>query len=108
MRTLNFIVEHQIIKKDPACDFTGLVRGTEGYLKAEFLFSPEWKDCVKVIAFRRNGRECEPQILKNGKSCMIPKEALIGGSFDVQVLGRKGDLKITTNRVVVEQNGGKA
>ena len=40
MRTLKFIVEGQIIKQDPSCDFTNLVPGTEGYLRAEFSFSP--------------------------------------------------------------------
>ena len=42
MRILKFVVENQKIKQDPSCDFSGLVAGTEGYLKAEFVFSKEW------------------------------------------------------------------
>ena len=47
MRTLKFIVEGQIIKQDPNCDFSNLVPGTEGYLRAEFSFSRSGKDVQK-------------------------------------------------------------
>ena len=39
MRTLKFVVDKQIIKQNPDCDFSGLVPGTDGYLQAEFSFS---------------------------------------------------------------------
>ena len=51
MRTLKFIVEDQIIRPDPNCDFSGLVPGTKGYLKAEFAFSKAWDEYVKVAGF---------------------------------------------------------
>lgn len=41
MRVLRFIVNNQRIYPDPKCDFSGLVKGTTGYLKALFIFSPE-------------------------------------------------------------------
>ena len=41
MRTLKFKVDGQIITKHPDCDFSNLVPGTEGYLRAEFIFSDE-------------------------------------------------------------------
>lgn len=108
MRTLKFIVDKQIIKQDPKCDFSGLIPGTEGYLQAEFSFSSEWKDCVKVAGFfSPMGKEYPPQILEDGKTCMIPPEALKGRVFKVQVKGKKDDLKLTTNKVAVCQNGGK-
>lgn len=107
MRTLKFIVEDQIIKQDPNCDFDGLVPGSEGYLKAEFSFSPEWSGCVKVAAFYSvMGKEYPPQILEDGKSCMIPSEALTKQTFKVCVMGKKKGLKLTTNKVAVSQNGG--
>lgn len=107
MRTLKFIVDGQIIKQDPNCDFSGLVPGTEQYLEAEFSFSPEWSECAKVAAFYSlMGREYEPQILKDGKSCLIPSEALKRRVFKIQVIGKKEDFKITTNKVSVSQNGG--
>lgn len=109
MRTLKFIVDKQIIKQDPDCDFSGLVPGTEGYLQVEFDFSSEWRDCVKVAAFwsRMGDVEYQPQKLEDGKTCVIPAEALKRRAFGIQVIGKKKDLKLTTNMVVVIQNGGE-
>lgn len=108
MRTLKFIVDGQTITQDPKCDFSGLVPGTEGYLKAEFSFSSDWRDCVKIATFHSMmGKEYAPQVLYQGKSCMIPPEALMRKVFKVGVVGKKGDLKMTTNKVAVSQNGGK-
>lgn len=109
MRTLKFIVDDLILKKDPDCDFTGLVPGTEGYLKAEFDFNSTWDDCVKVIGFySENGnREYEPHILKDGKSCIIPSEALANKKFKIRVFGRNRTTKLITDSVIVTQNGGK-
>ncbi len=108
MRTLKFIVEGQLIKQDPNCDFSGLVPGTEGYLNAEFLFSQEWAGCVKVASFYSvMGEEFPPQILTDGKSCVIPADALKNRVFKIKVLGKRADYKIQTNKVEVNQNGGK-
>ena len=107
MRTLRFIVDGQKIKHDPECDFSGLVPGTEGYLQAEFIFSKEWNSCVKVATFwSRMGKEYPPQALKDGKTCVIPAEALKGRKFKVGVIGQCRDYKITTHTVEVCQNGG--
>ena len=108
MRTLKFIVNKQIITLDPKCDLSDLIPGSEGYLQAEFSFSSEWKNCVKVAAFYSFlGKEYQPQLLKDGRTCMIPAEALRGRRFKVQVIGKNEDAKITTNKVTVCQNGGK-
>lgn len=106
MRTLKFIVDDQIIRKDPNCDFSGLVPGTQEYLDAEFSFSQAWDNTVRVVAFWRNGKECEPQFLKDGKRCTIPAEALTSTAFKLAVVGRKKDFKLTTNKVEILQNGG--
>lgn len=107
MRKLRFIVEALTIRLDPDCCFEGLVPGTEGYLQAEFSFSPEWDGCKKVAAFYSvMGTEYPPQILENGKNCTIPAEALKNNTFRVQVMGKKDDLKLVTNKVSVHQNGG--
>ena len=106
MRTLKFIVEGQIIRQDPSCDFTNLVPGSEGYLQAEFSFTPEWTDCVKVAGFySAMGKEYPPQVLHNGKTCVIPSEALKRQIFKIRVVGRKDNLKLATNKVAVSQNG---
>ena len=106
MRTLKFLVDDQTIKQDPSCDFSGLVAGTEGYLKAEFSFSKEWNGFVKVAAFWSLGRECPPKILKDGKSCTIPAEALRWTEFEIGVIGKKNGCKIKTGRVKGAQERG--
>lgn len=107
MRTLKFIVDGQILTKDPGCDFENLVPGSEGYLQAEFTFSQEWKDCTKVVKFHYRDNEYPPQSLDDGKSCMIPNEATAGRAFYITVLGKRGSFKITTNDVGVVQKGGE-
>ena len=108
MRKLKFIVSKQMIMPDPKCDFSGLIPGSEGYLEAEFAFSPEWKNCVKVVAFYSiMGKEYPPQILNDRNTCVIPAEALEKRKFKVQVIGKEGDTKLATNKMTVCQNGGK-
>jgi len=107
MRTLKFIVDDQIIKQDPNCDFENLVPGTEGYLQAEFSFSSEWNGFVKVAGFySMMGREYEPQVLADGKTCLIPSEALERRVFKIRIIGKKGNKMLTTNKLSINQNGG--
>ena len=108
LRTLKFIVDGQSIKQDPDCDFSGLVPGTAGYLRAEFAFSPEWDNTTKVIGFFSNlGVEYEPRFLGNTRSCIIPSEALAKRIFKIRVIGKTKDgIKLTTNKVAVCQKGG--
>lgn len=109
MRVLKFIVDDQIIRLDPTCNIEGLVPGTENYIQAEFNFSADWSGYRKVAAFwSPMGKEYPPQILTDGKTCNIPAEALKRRVFKVQVLGKKDDVTIKTNKVAVSQNGGKA
>ena len=108
MRTLEFIVNNKSIIRDPDCDFSGLFPGTEKFIMAHFSFSDEWKNSIKVAAFWSIlGAEYEPQELKDGKSCMIPVEALARPAFKVQILGKKGRSIISTNKLTVYQGGGK-
>ena len=107
MQTLKFIIKGQSIEIDPENNANSLVPGTEGYVLAEFTFSKEWDKCAKVAAFYSNlGREFEPQILNDGKLCVIPKEALSLSIFKVKVFGKKDDYTICTNKVTVHQKGG--
>ena len=109
MRTLKFIVDGSTIKADPACSFNGLFPGAEDYIRAEFYFSKEWKNSVKVGAFWSvMGNEYEPQVIKEDNSCMIPTEALKRSSFRVQVLGKRAGTKMQTNKLTVYQKGGNA
>lgn len=107
MRTLKFVVNGQTITQDPNCNFGGLYPGSEGYLKAEFVFDKEWENTVKVVGFFSNmGKEYEPRLLKDGKTCIIPADALKNRIFKVQVMGRRGEHKLITNKVVINQKGG--
>ena len=107
MRVLKFIVDKQIIKQDPNCDFSNLVPGTEGYLRAEFSFSPEWKGCAKVASFwSAVGDEYPPQVLTDGVSCIIPDEATQRYAFKVGVIGKSATIRLTTNKAIVKQDGG--
>lgn len=107
MRTLKFIVQDQIITKDPNCDFSNLVPGTEGYLQAEFTFSKEWNACSKVAAFYSPmGYEYPPQMIED-TTCMIPAEACAKRNFGIKIFGKgPNGFKITTDTVVVSQTGG--
>lgn len=108
MRTLKFIVDGQIIKQDPNCDFSGLVPGTKGYLQVDISFDREWDGCVKVAEFYSPfGKEYEPQVLKDGHTCMIPDDVLKLRTFKMKIIARCGCTKtMTTNKVVITQNGG--
>ena len=108
MRKLSFIVNGQVIEKDPKCDFSNLFPGAGGLIEAEFSFSTDWDGCSKVAAFFSPlGKEYPPRVLADGKTCVIPFPALEKRSFKIQILGKKGGERIKTNKVVVNQNGGK-
>lgn len=108
MKTLRFIVDDQIIREDPSCDFSGLTPGSSGYVTAKFIFSSEWRGFTKVAAFYSPlGFEYPARLLYDGETCVIPFEALKKRVFKVQVIGQKDDVKIKTNKLAVSQNGGK-
>lgn len=99
MRVLEFNVADQVLK--PVGDFSNLVSGTSGYLKAKFNFSEEWIDCTIAVSFYSRGQEYAV-ILKDG-SCEIPEEATARKVFYVRVTGVKKNYKITTNKICVRQ-----
>jgi hypothetical protein len=108
LRTLKFIVDGNVVERDPACDFGGLIPGAEQYLRVEFSFSPEWIRRAKVARFWSPlGHEYEPQVLKDGRSCLVPAEALKKRKFKMQIMGKIGESKMLTNKFEVIQNGGK-
>ncbi|MEE0782145.1 MAG: hypothetical protein U0M78_10995 [Sellimonas sp.] len=102
-RILAFNVVGQQIKKDPECDFDNIVSGTSGYLYARFTFSREWAGTVKVAEFRQYVTDdCYPVKIVNG-ICEIPKEVLSGRYWHVTVVGKHGELKLTTGKEKVMQ-----
>ena len=108
MRTLRFVVEDQTLKQDPHCDFSGLVPGTEDYLQVSFSFSSVWIGYGKTVIFRSMlGKVYSQTELKDGKTCVVPIDALKKRAFKMQIVGQRGKQKILTNKLVVNQTGGK-
>lgn len=105
MRTLRFVVTGQTIMPDPSCDFSGLIPGTEGYLRAAFSFDKSWEGCRKAASFFRFGGGEYAKAIEYGE-CEIPKEVLEKEVFVVSVTGAKEKYKIKTGRCIVRQNGG--
>lgn len=106
MRVLDFIVTGQRIERDPACDFSGLVSNTSGYLFARFRFSRDWGGCKRVAVFNCGGRDF-PAPLAAGNVCEIPAEALKGNVVQVSAVGQKTGYRITTNEVAFLQSVGR-
>ena len=105
MRTLKFAVNAQRITSDPNCDFSGLVSGTAGYLKASFKFSKEWSGMVKVAEFRKYlcSEPISVPIINN--ECAVPAEVTDGKAWNVKVIGKRGDVILPTCNCKVEQEG---
>lgn len=103
-RILEFDVSKQRLRKRPGCDFTGIVAGSVGYLRAKFYLSPEeWDDCtVKVARFWLDDKESSVKLDSNN-SCEIPPEVLTGRRFAISVIGAAPGYKIETNKINVRQ-----
>lgn len=103
MRILRFIVKGQSLQKDPNCDFSGIVRGSKGYLIAEFIPDASWRGCTIAASFWHFDKEYAV-LVKNGR-CEIPAGALEGFSVGVTLKGRKQGYELTTNKVTFNQEG---
>lgn len=101
MRVLKFIARGQSLQKDPNCDFSGIIRGSKGYLIAEFSFDSSWRGCMIAASFWHLGEEYAA-IVKDNR-CLIPNEALEGFSVGVSVTGKRKGYLIKTNKVKFEQ-----
>lgn len=107
MRTLEFKVNRQIISKQPGCDFSGLVAGSNGYLRAKFNFNgPEWEGCEKSAGFWIGERRVNVPLDENDE-CDIPAQVLGETEFRVQAMGtrkfERGRFSIDTNCYRVKQ-----
>jgi hypothetical protein len=89
------MVSGQKLSRAKGCDFSSIVAGTYGYLRAHFYFSQEWDGCKKVAVFSSQGKEYPVALQYN--FCKIPEEALHGSSVQVYVVGRREGYQITTD-----------
>lgn len=97
MRTLNFIVESQALRKNG--DFSNIVAGTKNYLVCGFSFNDaDWKKALKVAVFDDN----IPKPIEND-FCYVPDEVTSKKSFKFYVIGKIGSTTIKTNQILVEQ-----
>ena len=103
MRILRFKVDKQRITKQKDCDFSGIVAGSVGYLRAAFEFSEDWNKCETKIARFWNGENEHSAFLNSSNECEIPPEALTNEIFKVSVLGVAPSFKIDTNKIKVRQ-----
>lgn len=102
MRELVFEVDGQRLKKQADCDFSGLVAGSEGYLKAKFIFSSEWDGCKKAASFWVDDKE-HAKLLDDADSCVIPIQASASEMFKVSVVGIRSGYKINSSKTKVRQ-----
>lgn len=105
-RILEFIVDKQRLTKNRKCDFTGLVAGTEGYLRAKFAFSKEWDDCAKIVTFWRSDdlQDQFPVKLDEDDCCDIPAVVTREKEFKISILGGKsGGYRINTGKLKIRQ-----
>ena len=108
MRTLKFVVDDQILKPDPSCNFNNLVPGGKECVKLEFSFSSNWNGYARGVEFSSAlGKQYTPKVLVDGRSCIVPVDALARRVFKVRVVGKKKDETITTNKFAVKQSGGE-
>lgn len=101
MRILDFNVSGQKLQKNSDCDFTDIVAGSKGYLRARFEFSTDWAGCKKVAVFISNGHEYPVAIINN--TCDIPAEVLTTRTVKLYVIGRRPGFEIPTNIITFEQ-----
>ena len=102
MRTLEFSVSGQRLKKTPGYSFNHIIMGSKNYLKAHFSFSTsDWYSTKRVAVFKTE-RETQYVALRNDE-CSIPNSITESKLFTVQVIGVKGDLRIPTNEITVRQ-----
>lgn len=102
MRVLDFIVTGQTLRRDPACDFSGIAAGSSGYLSARFRFSADWAGHKKAAVFTGADGKEYPVGLRDGL-CEIPAEALTGRVVRVMVVGRRGFSNLPTNEIAFSQ-----
>lgn len=104
MKFLRFIVKGQMIKKDPNSPFYQMVSGSSNYYIAKFSMDAAWTGFACLAHFEADGAE-EYVPIKYGK-VIFPEKILQHKTFTVQVIGRKKDTILLTNKNKVIQIGG--
>lgn len=104
MRKLEFKIEGQVLKKDPDCDFSMIVRGSRGYLQCSFSFDENWNGCTKVVHFYTDdGKSTFIKLV--GDTCMVPDDVLDNAVISLNAIGVDStrDYKITSTMEDIKQ-----
>ena len=100
MRVLKFKVDKQRLKKGG--DFSHIIAGSKGYLRASFDFSEDWGECKKVAAFYDSKMNEHAVAIINGE-CSVPDEVTDSNKFYVRVVGSGEDYRVKTGLFMVRQ-----
>ena len=98
-RILAFKINRQRIEKNG--DFSGLVKGTRGYLQASFSYTTEWNGCKKAAVFLVDEKEYPVPVIQD--KCDVPDEVAEKTFWELKLVGEKDEFRITTNTVGVAQ-----
>ena len=101
MRTLEFTVKSQRLKRASGYSFNHIIMGSKNFLRAHFTFDESWVGLAKVALFSSD-TDTQYVALKNDE-CMIPDSVTESKSFDIQVIGVNGDQKAPTNVLTIRQ-----
>lgn len=103
MRELKFSIDGQKLSKDG--DMSHIIRGSKGYLNCSFIFkSDDWSGYKIVAVFELQNEEFPVPISSRGE-CLVPDEVTDFSCFKIRLVGKKNDLMITTNRILISQEG---
>lgn len=101
MRTLKFTAAGQGLYKTTN---ERIAPGSKGYLSCEFALDSEWDGMQVIAAFYDESGE-EHAVELEGCACQVPDEVTDGRAFRVALVGVDGDVRMTTNKVLVMQEG---
>ena len=102
MRILRFCVSGQKLSRNPESDFSGIIRGSKGFLECSFNLSKEWSGCKIAASFWHYDKEIDAAPVIGG-NCTIPDSVTDYRKFEVSLVGVRKGYRITTNRVKIEQ-----
>lgn len=100
MRKLRFMAEGMALSR--VSPTTGIVAGSEGYLRAEFDLSEDYEGCRVYATFRGDsGGEWAERVVDG--SCGVPTEVTGGRAWGVSLTAVSDGFRLDTNEVTVRQ-----
>ena len=97
-----FDVDKQFVNYKNYCVASnGIVADSKNYLRAVFMFTPDWDGLIKTAIFAGGGNYYEVILVDN--ACMVPAEVIKPPKFTVSVAGVSytGNQLITTSSLAV-------